>query len=91
MIGANRSVDKDWSEFENYATNRYARSLLTNQPLSASVIVPSKAHQEQQQSSDTTNNNPQFPSSLDVATITADMASVRKTISDLRTHAEEVR
>jgi hypothetical protein len=95
MIGANRAVDKDWSEFENYATNLYARSLVTNQSLSASAIVPSKAHQEQQQPSNTmNNNNPQFQMNtgyLDVNTITDDIASVRKAVLDLRNHSEEVR
>jgi hypothetical protein len=94
MIGANRAVNKDWSEFENYATNLYARSLVTNQLLSASAIVPSKAHQEQQQPSNTMNNNPQFQMNtgyLDVNTITDDIASVRKAVLDLRNHSEEVR
>jgi len=94
MIAANRDVEKDWSEFESYATNLYARSLLTNQPLSASAIIPSKLRQEQQLPADTMNNNLQFQSStsqLDMKAITDEMVSVRKALLDLRTYSEEVR
>ncbi|UJR10750.1 hypothetical protein I4U23_014938 [Adineta vaga] len=93
MIGAHRDIDKDWSEFESYATNLYARSLLTDQPSSTSTLVPSKVRQEQQSSSDTKNSN--LPSQtntgyVDLKVVTDDMASVRKTILDLRICAEEM-
>jgi hypothetical protein len=93
MIAANREVDKDWSEFESYATNLYARSLLTSQPLSAAVLAPSKVRQEQQSSSDPTSNSPQSQSStgsLDIKAMTDEMMSVKKAILDLRTYSEEV-
>ncbi|CAF1054407.1 unnamed protein product [Adineta steineri] len=90
MIGANRNVDREWSEFESYATNQYVRSLLTNQPLSIAALVPSK---EQQLSSDMTNNNQQFQSNnnqSDTKLLADEVTSVKKVIADLRTHAEEM-
>jgi len=91
MIGATREVDKDWAEFESYATNLYARSVLINQ--SASTSVPSKLGSEKQLSSDVINNNSQFQSNTnysDIKTITDEMVSVRKAVVDLRTYSEEV-
>jgi hypothetical protein len=92
MIGATREVDKDWAEFESYATNLYARSVLINP--SASAIVPSKLGPEQKSSSDIINNNTQFQSNngySDIKTITDEMVSVRKAVLDLRTYSEEVK
>lgn len=80
MIGANREVDKDWAEFESYATNLYARSVVMNQSVPVSNNCPSQSGLEQQTSSD-----------LDIKTITDEMASVRKAVVDLRTCSEEVR
>lgn len=94
MIGANRQVDKDWSEFESYATNLYARSLLTSQPLSASIIGSSSVLQEKLSSSDKTAYNSQLQSNVnysDVKLITDEIISLRKTILDLRNNSEEVR
>ncbi len=91
MIGATREVDKDWAEFESYATNLYARSVLINQ--SASTSLPSKLGSEKQSSSDIINNNSQFQSNTsysDIKTITDEMVSVRKAVVDLRTYSEEV-
>ena len=89
MIGANREVDKDWAEFESYATNLYARSIVNNQSL-----LPSKLGSEQQSSLDMTNNSVQLLSNtghLDAKAITDEMISIRKAILDLRTCSEEVR
>jgi hypothetical protein len=85
MIGANREVNKDWTEFESYATNLYARSVLTNS--STLAIVPSKLGSEQQSSSNITSNNSQYQ---DIKTITDEITSVRKALLDLRTYSEEV-
>ncbi|CAF4117301.1 unnamed protein product [Rotaria sp. Silwood2] len=93
MIGTNREVDKDWSEFESYASNLYVRSLLTNQPLSASVLVSSKVRQEQQSLSDIASQNSRFQSNtshLDIKTITDELVSLRKAVLDLRTYSEEM-
>jgi hypothetical protein len=90
MIGANREVTKDWAEFESYATNFYARSIVNNQPSS----TPTKSGSEQQSSSDITNNNVQLQSNTtysDLKAITDDVVSVKKAILDLRTYSEEVR
>jgi hypothetical protein len=80
MIAANREVERDWAEFENYATNLYARSIVINQPVS-------KIDSEQQSSAD----NTQYQSNTDVQLITDEMTSVRKALLDLRTYSEEVR
>jgi hypothetical protein len=32
MIGANGQIDKEWSEFESYATNLYARTVVSGKP-----------------------------------------------------------
>jgi hypothetical protein len=60
-----------------------------NQPLSVSGIIPSKSGPEHQTSSDTSINNTQFQS--DIKSMTDEMTSVRKALSDIRTHFEEVR
>ncbi|CAF1532094.1 unnamed protein product [Adineta ricciae] len=93
MIAAHRQVDKDWSEFESYSTNLYLRSLLTDQPLSASALLPSPVRTDQQSSSDASTNNAQYQTNasyLDFKAINDDMVSVRKTILDLRTCAQEM-
>ncbi len=89
MIGASREVEKDWAEFESYATNLYARSVVANQPLSISGIVPSKLGPEQQSSSDMTMQS--SAGYLDIQLIADELASVRKAVLDLRTYSEEVR
>ncbi len=91
MIGANRQIDKDWSEFESYATNLYARTVVSGQPSSAAALVPSIAHKEVSQTTFDAANMAQFPSNLDVKAITDEMTSIKRTIGDLRTYAEEVR
>ncbi|CAF0911252.1 unnamed protein product [Rotaria sp. Silwood1] len=93
MIGANRQVDKDWSEFECYATNLYVRSLLTKQPLTASILVSSKIRQEQESLSNITSHNSRFQSNishLDMKTIMEELSSLRKAVLDLRTYSEEM-
>ncbi|CAF3549240.1 unnamed protein product [Rotaria socialis] len=88
IIGANREVDKDWSAFESYATNHYARSLVTNQSLSTSALESSKLRQEIQSHLETTNQS--SISHSDINTITEEMTSVRKAVLDLRNYSEEV-
>ncbi len=90
MVGANRQIDKDWSEFESYATNLYARTVVAGQPSSAAALVPSIAHQEASQTTLDTNNMAQIPSNFDVKAITDEMTLIKRTIGDLRTYAEEV-
>ncbi len=91
MIAANQEVDKDWSEFESYATNLYARTVVTGQPTSAAALVPSTARQEAPQLMLDNINVPQLPSNLDAKAIADEMASIKKVVGDLRTYAEEVR
>ena len=88
MIANSREVDKDWSEFESYATNLYARSILTGKPTSASALVPSTNNQELTADALLTN---QGSSTVDMKAITDEMTSIRKVIGELRVHAEEVR
>ena len=86
MIGAKREVDRDWAEFETYATNLYARSLVKNQSSLPSRVVSIKSTSEYQQSSlDSSNNYP-----MEVKSITNEMTSVKKALADLHTHSEEV-
>jgi hypothetical protein len=91
MIGANRQIDKAWSEFENYATNLYARTVVAGQSLATAAFVPSKVDQEVPQTALDMSNIPQISSNLDVKAITDEMTSIKRTIGDLRTYAEEVR
>ena len=91
MIAAERAVDKAWSEFETYATNLYARTILTGQPSAASALVPSAARQEVLQTSlDAVIVSP-MQTNLDIKSLTDEMMSMRKMMSDLRNHADEVR
>ncbi|CAF1110172.1 unnamed protein product [Rotaria sordida] len=93
IIGANRKIDKDWSEFESYATNHYAQSLITNQKLSTSILLSSKVRQEQQSFSDITNLNSRVQSNtnhIDMKTIIDELVSLRKAVLDLRTYSEEM-
>lgn len=86
MIGANRDVDRDWAEFEIYATDHYAQTLVRNQTSLPTRISPNKSTVEYQQSSiDPASNQP-----LEIKSITDEMASVRKTLSELRTQSVEV-
>jgi hypothetical protein len=91
MIAAERAVDKAWSEFETYATNLYARTILTGQPSAASALVPSAArHEVLQTSLDAVMVSP-MQTNLDIKSLTDEMMSMRKMMSDLRNHADEVR
>ncbi|CAF0766794.1 unnamed protein product [Rotaria sp. Silwood1] len=90
MIGANRKIDKEWSEFESYATNLYARTIVTGQPSSAATLVPSAARQEVSPITLDTMNASQSLSNIDLKTITDEMASIKRVIGDLRTYAEEM-
>ena len=92
MIATTREVDTDWSAFESYTTNLYARTLLTGQPSYVSAaFVPSTARQEMSQAKVDANAISQDSISLDVKAINDEMTSIRKVIGDLRVHAEEVR
>lgn len=91
MIGANRQIDKDWSEFESYATNLYARSVVAGQPSSAAALVPSITHQENSQTALDPANFPQIPTNVDVKAITDEITTIKRTIGDLRNYAVEVR
>jgi hypothetical protein len=91
MIGANGQIDKEWSEFESYATNLYARTVVSGQPSSVAVHAPSITQQDSSQTASDTANIPQFPPNVDVKAITDEMSSIKRSIGDLRTYAEEVR
>jgi hypothetical protein len=91
MIGVNRDIDKNWSEFENYATNLYARTVVSGQPSSAAVLVPSRAQQEAPQTTLDTMNMLSLSPNLDVKGITDEITSIKRTVADLRNYAEEVR
>lgn len=91
MIGANREIDKDWSEFEGYATNLYARTIVSGQPSSAAALVPSTARQEAPPLPLDMINAGQLPSHLDVKAISDEMTSIKRVVGDLRTYAEEVK
>jgi hypothetical protein len=90
MIGASREIDKQWSEFESYATNLYARTVVSGQPSSAALLIPSKAQQETPPTSSDLYNNSQLQSNVDVKAITDEMASIRRAVGELRTYSEEV-
>ena len=83
MMAISREVERDWAEFEGYATNLYARSIVMRQPVS-------KIGSEQPSTSDNTQNQSNTSSS-DVQSMTDEMTSVRKALLDLRTYSEEVR
>ncbi len=86
-----RQIDKDWSEFENYATNLYARTVVASQPSSSVVLTSSIANQESSQATADTMNMPQLPSNFDAKSFSDEMSSIKRTIGDLRNSAEEVR
>ncbi|CAF4285885.1 unnamed protein product [Rotaria sp. Silwood2] len=90
MIGANREIDKEWSEFESYATNLYARTIVSGQPSSAATLIPSIARQEVPPTTLDTINASQSPSNIDLKAINDEMASIKRVIGDLRTYAEEM-
>lgn len=90
MIAVSRDVDKDWSEFESYATNLYARTIVAGQPSSASVLVPSIARQEAPQTTSDTASAISISSNADIKAITDEITSIKKAVGDLRTYAEEV-
>ena len=90
MIAAERAVDKSWSEFETYATNLYARTILIGPPSASSPLAPSAARQEALQTSlDAVVVSP-VQTNLDIKLLTDEMMSMRKMMSDLRNHADEV-
>lgn len=94
IIGANQKIDKDWSEFESYATSLYAKSLVTNQTFSKITMQSSKVQQEQQTFSNTHNEYSQNQldiNQLNIKTITEEMVSIKKVLQDLCTCSEEVR
>lgn len=91
MIGFNRRIDKEWSEFESYATNLYIRSIIAGQPASAALLVPSIAHQQAAQANSDSNNVSSLSTNVDMKTITDELTLIKRTIGELRTHSEEVR
>lgn len=90
MVGAHRDVDKDWSEFESYATNLYARTIVSGQPSSAAALVPSTARQEVPQTSLDIINASQILSNIDLKAVTDEISVIRRAIGDLRTQSDEV-
>ncbi|CAF1134485.1 unnamed protein product [Rotaria sp. Silwood1] len=90
MIGANHEIDKDWSEFESYATNLYARTIVSGKSSSSATVVTSRTHQEIPPTTLDTMNTSQSSSTIDVKGITDEMASIKRVVGDLRTYAEEM-
>lgn len=91
MIGFNRQIDKQWSEFESNSTNLYIRSIISGQPSSAAVLVPSIIHQKTSQSAADANNLSQTSTNVDIKAITDELTMIKRTIGELRTYSEEVR
>ncbi|CAF4283363.1 unnamed protein product, partial [Rotaria sp. Silwood2] len=91
MIAANSEIDKDWSEFESYATNLYARRMVSGQPSSSTTLVPSRVvRQEVPATTLDTINISQSPSNIDFKAITEEMVSIKRAVGDLRTYTEEM-
>ena len=83
MIGANRQIDKDWSEFESYATNYYARTVV------ASPVVLSSATTKQE-SLEIDTNMSQLPLNFDAKSFADEVSAIKRTVGELRNSAEEV-
>ncbi|UJR35044.1 hypothetical protein I4U23_027820 [Adineta vaga] len=90
MVATTRNIDKEWSEFESYATNLYARTVVTGQPTSAAALIPAIARQETSSATSDALNTPQISSNVDIKAITDEMSSIKKAVGDLRTYAEEM-
>ncbi|CAF3293085.1 unnamed protein product [Rotaria socialis] len=90
MVAANREIDREWSEFESYATNLYARTIVSGQPSSSAALVPSAARQEIPQTAFDTMNTSLASPNVDVKAITDEIASIKRSVGDLRTYAEEM-
>ena len=91
MIGVNRGVDKAWSDFESLTTNVYARTVLSGQSTSHAALVPSIDKQDIAQASSEAINSSFLNSNFDMKSITDEMSAIKRSIADLRNHAEEVR
>ncbi|CAF4967766.1 unnamed protein product [Rotaria sp. Silwood1] len=90
MIAANHEVDKDWSEFESYATNLYARTKVSGTSSSSTTIVSSRTHQDVPPTILDTMNTSLSSSTIDLKAITDEIASIKKVVRDLRTYTEEM-
>ena len=93
MIGANRAIDKDWSEFESYATNLYAKLLLADQSLSASDPRSMNMRAELPSMLDRTHSSSQVTSnvhSLQMKTVMDEITTLKRNVLDIRTYSEEV-
>jgi hypothetical protein len=89
MISLERSVDRDWSEFENYASYLYARTAFAAQrALLQSKLNPTTAQRE---ATATGNIVSQALPASDIQVISEEVASIRKSVAELRDSAEEVR
>lgn len=88
MIGATEDIDRAWSDFENSATNVHARSAITSHPTSSTALVSSIDRQDVSQTSSETINGSVLP---DMKSMADEMSAIKRSITDLRNHAEEVR
>ena len=91
MIGATRDIDRAWSDFEHSATNVHARSAITGHSTSSAALVSSIDQQEVSQTSSETINGPLLPANFDMKSVADEMSAIKRSITDLRNHAEEVR
>lgn len=91
MIAMDPKTDQDWSEFESYATNRYARTVVNSLSSPSTALVSTKTRQEIQQTTIDANMVPTGSSTIEMKSITDELISMRKIIVDLRNHADEVK
>ncbi|CAF1230161.1 unnamed protein product [Rotaria sordida] len=90
MIAVDPKIDKDWSKFEGYATNLYARIQASGAPASSATVVPSRTRQDDLHTTLDTMNTSPSSSTIDLKTISDDIASIKRVIGDLRTYTEEM-
>ena len=90
MIATRREIDEDWSEFEGYATNLYARTMISDQSVSPATFVSSAGRLEVSPTTLDTIDAAQLPTTFDVKAITDEIVSLKKVVGELRTYAEEV-
>ena len=91
MIAMDPKIDQEWSEFESYATNRYARTVVNSLSSPSTALVSTKTRQEMEQTAIDGNMVSAASSTIEMKSITDELASMRKIIVDLRNHADEVK
>jgi uncharacterized protein (DUF2236 family) len=90
MLAAHRDVDKDWSDFESYATNVYVRSLLNNQVSSNTSSIVSVSRHVPAALTDSTKPNARLTSTDESKSVLDEIVSIRKGLVELRSQSENV-